>query len=82
MQVYDLPLIVGGEITGWWSRNLSHQPSGSIQSGVHVLVLSLKLPSSTWVGALVPAEELRDILLCISLEEEPGPCFNYYTVVS
>ena len=24
-------------------------------------MLSLKLPSSTWVGALVPAEELRDM---------------------
>ena len=25
-------------------------------------------------GVLVPAEELRDVLLCISLEGEPGPC--------
>ena len=33
------------EVTGRCSRNL---------------VLSLKLPSSTWMGALVPAEELKD----------------------
>ena len=31
------------------------------------------LPFSTWVGALVSAE-LTVILLCVSLEEEPGPC--------
>ena len=40
--------LVGGEITGWHSRNL---------------VLCLKLPSSTQVGALVSAKELNDILL-------------------
>ena len=28
---------------------------------VHVLVLSLNLPSSTWVVASVPIEELRDM---------------------
>ena len=27
----------------------------------HVLILSLKLPSCTWVGALVPVDKLRDI---------------------
>lgn len=32
------------------------------------------IPSSTWVGALVPGE-LRDILSCIALEEELGLCF-------
>ena len=37
----DLPRLVGGELTGWWSRNLNHQSSGSNQSGVHMLVLSL-----------------------------------------
>ena len=26
-------------------------------------MLSLKLPSSTWVGALVPTEELKDIVV-------------------
>ena len=38
--------LVGGEVTGQCSRNL---------------VLSLKLPSSTWVEALVPTEELKGI---------------------
>ena len=47
--------LVGGEVTGWCPRTL---------------VLSWKLPSSTWVEALVPVEELKDILLCTSLEEE------------
>ena len=68
--------LVGGEVTGWCSRNLSLQSSGCKQSGVQVLVLSLKLPSSSWVRVLVPAE-LRDIyvkLSYISFEEEPGPC--------
>ena len=50
--------LVGGEATGWCSRNL---------------VFSLKLPSSTRVGALVLVE-LKNILLCVSLEGEPGPC--------
>ena len=49
--------LVGGEVTGWHSRNL---------------VLSLQLPSSTWVGALVPHKNSK-VLLCIFLEEEPGP---------
>ena len=46
----------GGEVTGLCSRNL---------------VLSLKLPSSTWVGTLVLQNS--KIVLCVSLEEEPGP---------
>ena len=37
-------LLAGGAVTGWYSRDI---------------VLSLKLPSSTWVSALVPAEELK-----------------------
>ena len=43
---------------------------------------SLKLPSSTWAGALVPAEELRDTVMYIFLEEEPGPCPQGCTTVS
>ena len=43
--------LAGGEETRWCSGNL---------------VLSLKLRSSrNWVGALVPTEELKDILLYI-----------------
>ena len=54
-------------LIGWWWGNkmvLNHQPSGFSQSGVNMLVLSLTLSSSTWVGALVPAE-LRDMCLCL-----------------
>ena len=35
------------------------------QWGSRNLVLSLKLPSFTWVGALVPVEELKDIVMYI-----------------
>ena len=37
-------------VTGWCYRNLNHQSFCSNQSPVYVLVFSLKLPSSTWVG--------------------------------
>ena len=52
--------LVGGEVTGWCFRNLNHQP-GSDQSGVYKLGLNMKSPSSTWVGVLVPAEQLKDM---------------------
>ena len=54
-------------LIGWWWGNkmvFNHQPSGFSQSGVNMLVLSLTLSSSTWVGALVPAE-LRDLFVCL-----------------
>jgi len=38
------------KVSGWCSRNL---------------VLSLKLPSSTWVAASVPTKELKDIIIRI-----------------
>ena len=41
-------LTTGGEVPGRGSRNL---------------VLSWKLPSSAWLGALVPAEELKGIVM-------------------
>lgn len=69
--VCDLSLL-GGKVIGWCSRNFNHQPFGSSQSSVLVLVLSLKLISSTWVGALIPIEVVT--LLCVFLKEEPGPC--------
>ena len=60
-RVRDLPLIswCGGNRIVF--GNLNHQPSGSSQSGVRLLVLSLKLPSSLLKRALVPIEELRDL---------------------
>ena len=39
--------LVGGEVIG----SQHHQPSGSNQSGVCVLVVSVQLTSSTWWGA-------------------------------
>lgn len=51
--------LVGGKVTGGCSSSL---------------VISLKLPSSAWVGALVPAEKNSKILLVVSLEGEPRPC--------
>ena len=45
-------------------------------SGIHVLVVSLKSPSSTWTGALGPTEGLRGLCwtVCVSLEEKLGLC--------
>lgn len=55
--------LVGGQVTGWCSGNPDHQPSQSSQSGLHVFVFSLELPSSTWLEASVPAEGLQGIVL-------------------
>ena len=41
--------LVEGEVTGCFG-NLHHQSSGSNQSGVYVLVVSMQLTSSTWWG--------------------------------
>ena len=39
--------LTGGEVTGWYFRSLLF------------IVFGLKLPSSTWVEALVPSEETQ-----------------------
>ena len=72
--------LVGCEITEWYSQNLNHRPSGSSQSGVHVLVFCLKLPSSSWLGSLVPIDRLRNMCQIVTStpsphQEESGPCF-------
>jgi len=56
--VYDFFFfwLIGDEVTGWYYRKLA---------------LSLKLPSVTWMWALV-LHNLR--VLCIFLEEEPENC--------
>ena len=70
--------------SGWWeansgcSRNLKSSASGSNQNGVHMLVLSLKLPSSTWVGDLAPGEELRDVYEMVL----HTPCRGTWTVAT
>ena len=64
--------LVGGEVSG----SLCHQPSGSKQSSVCVLVgsiPSLTVNFSHMVGVSVSAKQLKDTL-CVSLEGEPGPC--------
>ena len=68
-------LLVGGKVTGRCSRNFHHQPSGSCQSGIHVLALSLTLPPSTGMGSLVPGAELRHMYqIAVHMpQEEPGP---------
>ena len=61
-EVLEKLWLVGGEERVWCSGSL---------------VLSLKLQSSTWVGTLLPTEELKDIVMYnIFLEEEPGPCLK------
>lgn len=40
------------------------------------LLLILRLPSSTWVGTLVPPEELENTQLCTVLEQEPEPSIS------
>ena len=50
----------------WCSRNLDHLPSGSDHTGVHVLVLSLKLPSSVLSGRGVVLTLRRRTQRCIS----------------
>lgn len=73
-------------LTGWWwgnrgcSRNLYYQPCSSNQSGVYVLRFILKLPPSTWVGALVPTE-LRYVSNCYAhlprKNQDPAPLLYY-----
>ena len=41
------PWMVDGGVAGLCAKNLNHQPFDSKHSGVHMLVLSLMLPSST-----------------------------------
>ena len=57
--LHYLPLCADFFLIGWWWGNRAGEWSSSNT------VLSLKLPSSTWVGALVPAEELKDIVIYI-----------------
>ena len=68
--------VCNSPLIGWrlCSRNFNDQPSGSNQSGVQELLLSMRLPSSTSVGALVPIE-FRDVdqIVCTSPKEEPRP---------
>ena len=59
--------LVGGEVSG----SQHHQPSGSNQSGVYMLMDSILLTSPTWWGFQY-LQNSSKILLGISLEGEPG----------
>ena len=67
----------GGHSSDWFvvrlSRSQHHRPSGSNRSGVYVLVGSTQLTSPTWWG-LQCLQNSSKVLLCVSLEGEPGPC--------
>lgn len=69
--------MVGSEVTGWGSRNLDNQPSGFNQSGVLVLVLSLKLPSSSWVRVLVSSELSDCSVYPLRKNQDPAPWLQY-----
>ena len=59
--------LFGGEVSG----SQHHQPSGSNQSGVYVLMDSISLTFPTWWGFQY-LQNSSKILLGISLEGEPG----------
>ena len=67
---------VGGEVSG----SQHHQPSRSKESGVYQLVGSIPLIFPTWWGFQYPQDSSK-VLLCVSLEEEPGPCPQGFTSV-
>ena len=69
-------LIGWWEVTGWWSRKLNHHSSSSNHSGISVLLLSLKLPSSTWVGALVSVSDC--FVFPLRRNQDPAPSPHYF----
>ena len=71
-QLMDFFLLVGSEVTRWYFGSQHHQPSGSNQSGVYVLVGSMQLISSTWWGLqyLQNSSGIWLRMLSIALEKE------------
>ena len=61
--------LIGGEVNG----SQQPQPFGSNRSGIYVLVGSTQLTSPTWWG-FQDLQNSSKILLCISVDGEPGPC--------
>lgn len=49
------------------------QPSGPNRSGVHARVVSVWLPSSTWVGLSASRAQLRDTHQCLISVPSEGP---------
>ena len=54
-------------------RGGHHQPPGSNPFGVYMLVGSIQLTSLTW-WEFQYLQNSSKILLCVSLQGEPGPC--------
>ena len=77
-RVCDLPLV------GWWWGNRvgfqESQSSAFMFQSVWGLCprLSLKLSSSTWVGALVPVEECRDVYQIVTYIPWRGYAFRLF----
>ena len=69
-------LIGWWEVAEWWSRKLNHQSSSSNHAGIHVLLLSLKLPSSTWVGTLVSISDC--FVFPLRRNQDPAPSKHYF----
>ena len=73
-------------LIGWWWGNRVMFPESQSPTFCFQLVwrLSTKLPSSAWVEASVPAEQLKDLhqIIMYILEEEQGLCFIIWTTVS
>ena len=70
-QLKDMLQWVGGEVS-----KSQHQPSDSNWSGIHMLVgsiLTLIINFSHLEGISVSAKQLKDIVVCISIDGETGP---------
>ena len=67
-RVCDLLLVDGG-LTGWFSKNVNYQPLWFQPVWSLVLVLSLKLPSSTWIAS--PSS-------CRATQRYISQCFFYF----
>ena len=67
--------LVGGEVAGWCSRNLNHQPSSSNQSGVSVPVHAVTILHLGGGHSSLQSNSKTCVrLFCISLEGELGRC--------
>ena len=59
------------------SGHQHHQPSGSNQPGVYMLVPSIELTSSTWWGFQCLQNSLKILLWVLMRNQEPAPRLNY-----
>ena len=74
ISLWTFSRLVGGEANG----SQHHQPTGSKGSGVYRLVGSIPLIfPSCWGFQYL--QDSSKVLLCVSLEGEPGPCPEHFT---